>query len=153
MPAEYDLSLTSGTNLYVQSARWGGTDILGKGLNLVAGGAVPWLEIVAGAGNACISGKVVDENGEPQGNAFVVLRNASSGDAHSSAQSTFAKGDGRFEFQELAPGTYFAFAIEEEIEVWSDEGLYEELKESGMRVTVGPKECRTMELRLTKLQD
>ena len=108
---EYYLDKLNLPGVYIKSIRLNGSDVTGSTLNLAGNGT---MEIVLGQNAPKVTGVVRNEKGKPQGGMRVFLSpeepNESLSDRGTQVISTDI--DGAFTMDTVAPGTYYAVAIE-----------------------------------------
>lgn len=99
------------TGQYLQAARFGGDDVLENGLNNVTGGT---LEITLATGAAEVSGTVLGPDGQPLGNAIVVLMPKDEKPNRTDlVKNSSTDQKGGFRFTGVVPGEYRLFAWDE----------------------------------------
>jgi len=143
-PGDYQIQV-SGARLYLKSARLGLTDILG-GVH-IAGNTNDRLEIVLTADPGSVEGAAIGTRGGPAANATVVLV-PNVGRKHFDLYRSVVTGtDGRFRFQDLAPGDYKLFAWDDvETGAWQDPDFTRLYESRGLLVHVAEKSKENVQL-------
>lgn len=125
---------------YVKSAKLGGVDVLNTGF-LFSGEPDNVLEIVLGRNAGSLSGRVVDDAGQPSHGVFVTLvPSLSSARLYRTDmyKTTSTDGEGRFEIKGLPPGDYKVFALEGfEKDAWVDPDFFRPYEDRGTAVRIG----------------
>jgi hypothetical protein len=142
-------------SFYLKSAKLGGHDVLGPGLDLTTGTARGPLEILVSADGGRIEGTVVNKQATPWPSARVVL--VPSGalrprtDLYKDTRTDLF---GRFTMTGIPPGEYKLFAWQEvELEAYQDPDFLRQYEDQGVPVTVQEKGILSMQLLLIPSRD
>jgi Carboxypeptidase regulatory-like domain len=142
-------NLPSGWTL--KSVRLNGRDITDTGAEFKAGEAVSGLEVVLTNKLTQVSGLVKGADGEAVKDYTVVVFSDNQ-DLWTVPQSRYVAGvrpdqDGRFQFRNLPPGTYYAVAVEYvEQGAWGDPELLMRLKDKASTFSLDEGESKTLDL-------
>jgi hypothetical protein len=110
-PDLYKPTVPTAGNLYLKSARCGGTDVTATGIDLTGGGGCD-LSITLSANSGKVDGRVEADSPEAAASAIVAL--VAEGPRRGELfRSATADADGRFTIAGLAPGSYKAYAWED----------------------------------------
>lgn len=104
-------SLPAGT--YVKSVQFGGTDVTHSLIHVTGSGGA--LDVVLARNAPSVSGSIVNDKGEAQAGVTVALwtRDPDPGSLSNGVAIATTDRNGGFQFQSLAPGTYYAAAFED----------------------------------------
>jgi hypothetical protein len=145
---EYRVSLTDlPAGAYLKSIRFGGGDAVSEGFHVDAG-SNERLEIVLGVNPGTVDGVVVSKSGDVVGNAAVTLvPDAAHRQRTDLYRNAVTDEFGRFHLQNVAPGSYLAFAWEDIAEdFWRDPEFIRRNENSGKPVKVGERSRESVEV-------
>lgn len=110
---------------YVESIRFGDSDVLRNGLTPLGENTRDSLDIVLGADSGEVTGNVVDRTGKPSGDAKVTLIPDPADGRLLQFVSGAVAGDGSFDLSGVAPGRYLIFATpgDPPCDIYDDVGL------------------------------
>jgi hypothetical protein len=143
---------------YVKEARVGGVDALDTPFDFgFAAREFNDVDIVVSQASATITGFAESAASERVGAYTVLLFSTEAEKWHSGSQSIrleHSSQNGGFRVAGLPPGSYYALALNDGVEVvangdWQDPATLERLRPLATRITVGDGETRTIALRLT----
>jgi hypothetical protein len=137
--------LPAGT--YLKSIRFGGGDAASEGFHVDAG-SNQRLEIVLGVNPGTVDGVVVSKGGDVVGNAAVALvPDAAHRQRTDLYRNAVTDEFGRFHLQNVAPGSYLAFALEDIAEdFWRDPEFIRRNENSGKPVKIGERSRESVEV-------
>jgi hypothetical protein len=157
-PGPYALTLPAYSDLLCTAVLVAGRD-LSDGVFVMGTDDVVDVTVQCNNPTTRLSGTVRDERGRADPAAAVVVfpaeRQFWSGSSLRARrfQRVFSDKSGAFAVRALPPGEYFVAAIPEQTsDVWQDRKRLETLARSATRVTVGPAESRTVELRTVQIK-
>jgi hypothetical protein len=112
LPGRYFLDRPSVAGVYIQGVKWGDKDVTHAPLEVTGDGT---LEVTVRRTAATITGKVVDDQGRPPGSSFVALwpEVAYPSVIYGGVRLASVGRDGTFTLVAVAPGPYYAAALEE----------------------------------------
>lgn len=108
-PGRYRLLATPRSTWYIESATYGGADILGQTLTVSPAGGSPPLELVVNNAVGSLDGKVTT-HGDVTANAWIAL--LPTFPSATPMVTLRAGSDGSFSLPSLQPGSYLAIALE-----------------------------------------
>lgn len=138
----------------LKSVRHDTTDITDSGLDLASGRVVAGVEIVLTNRMQIVTGQVLDSRGEASSEATVLVfaqnRERWTGLGRYASMTRPDQG-GKYSVRGLAPGDYFATAVDrvDSQRYAGDPDYYEELSRDAVRLTLSEGETRTVDLKLT----
>ena len=106
-PGTYRAKINAATNRCVASIRSGGTDIAAEDLVVTAAGPVEPIELVVRDDCGRVQGSITKDGQPTMGRVFLIPESEPR-----RGISVAANSDGKFEFQGLLPGSYFAVALD-----------------------------------------
>ncbi len=150
-PGTYHLEISASfdQSYFIESARFGSTDLLASDFVVDSSASTRSIDIVFAKGGAAISG-TVNLKDSARG-AIVCLIPDKFGSA---PLFDTAKGSGRFEFQDLAPGTYRIIAVDalSDVDFSSQEGR-RKLASSATAISLTPSENLQLTLDVTAVKE
>jgi hypothetical protein len=144
LPAQVPPTLSKA---YVKSMRMGERDVLREGIQLQSAPTEP-LEIVIGSSVGILVGRVVDDQQRPVKNALVALLPKDAMRFRTDHRFLVTTEDGRFQFTELPPGDYDAFAWSGvERGRWQDPDFMRDFEDQGKSVHIEENGRMTVDLK------
>ena len=153
-PGRFVIRLQGGTGDWrLHAVRWNGAEVTDAGIDVPMNATVSDVAVELSTRHAeVVSGKVVDEAGQPAQDYWVVLfpQDSRLWDGTSRfITASRSDPDGKFKVR-LPGGTYYAVALQEvEDGSWSDPDLLTVLREHAVRLSVADGETATLDLKLS----
>jgi hypothetical protein len=146
IPGKYRVGFDVPDPLYVSSARSGDTDLLATPELVVGAGFPPEIEVVLRSDGGSIEGAIAPETMRDDAVCILLVPESLNGPTAGTCA-----GDGRFEFDAVAPGSYRLHAWKGSAEVesieYNDPQVRRTLAASGTRVEVRPAAKTQVQLR------
>lgn len=150
---DYEVNLMAPNSpFYVRELRAGGKDVLERGLTVAEGAAVPDLEVVLAFDSGTVSGRVLNDAGEPLAGAAVALLSA---DAQKRASERYfrsgaADQNGNYTVRGVIPGDYLLVVWPEaDVSRVQDPDLFTQLEKYAVRISVARSGAANQDARLT----
>jgi hypothetical protein len=145
-PGTYRIDVNAPQKIYVASAMSGGTDLLKEDLVVGPEESLEPIELVLRDDSASLTGTVHLDGKGTQGRVVLVAENAPR-----QAVIAAAAADGRFQFDNLAPGRYYLLALKNGIELdLQDQGTLRRIQGLGQSVELDPDATARVEPELKK---
>jgi hypothetical protein len=150
-PGSYSVYANTGKHLVIKSIRAGQIDVLRDGLNVTEAGKIS-LEIVLAPEGGQIDGAVLDKDDKPVAGATVLLvPSAPLRGRHDRFEDTSTNQNGRYRFENVAPGDYKVFAWDDvEPGAWFDPDFLRDIESRGEAVKLNAKGRQTVSVHISE---
>ncbi|MDQ2712234.1 MAG: carboxypeptidase regulatory-like domain-containing protein [Acidobacteriota bacterium] len=136
-PGEYMVrAMNAPTGTYVQSVTYNRQDVLTSGIDLAQGGAGE-IQVVLRGGAAEVDGSIVGSSANQTISGSVILiPETMTADASGLLMANLMQG-GTFSIRNVAPGRYYAAAVERWTSIWQNVDFLREMERAATAVDVG----------------
>lgn len=137
---------------YVKSVRWRGDEVIDTPIDFARGDAAASLEVVLSSRGATLTGRVIDDRGNPVRGGYVLLLRADGDRVNDSAVEAVTSATGGFRLGPLREGEYVAVAFGSRVSPLQpgDRIRAAKLAALGERVRLSEFEERALDLRVIK---
>jgi hypothetical protein len=154
-PGRRVVQATSAAGWMLKRVSVRGVDVTDGGIDLATNAGIDDVEVEFTNHHQDVSGAVTDKQGRPADDFHVLVfaRDRARLIAPLNHYSAFANpgDDGRYDITTLAPGDYFAVALDQTPADWQDRDVLDALSRNALRFSLGDRETRRLDLKLSPL--